>query len=325
VHRWTDTAQTPESLRPCVATFGNFDGVHRGHRAVLGRLLEEGGRHGLPAVAVTFDPHPAALFHREKGLPLITPDSLRDDLLADAGLDGLLVLEFTHEFAAQSAEDYVVHTFVENLQAKVLVVGEDTRGFGAGYTGDVDLLRALGEEHGFEVVVVHDVGDLGDAGHHRWSSTGVRDHLAAGHVAAAAEILGRPHKVVGTVVHGAHRGRDLGYPTANLDQDALGMVPADGVYAGWLTRLDLPAGDPERTLPAAISVGTNPTFDGTIRTVEAYVLDRDDLDLYDERVSVEFVEHIRPTLRFDSIDELLTAMAGDIEQCRQVLTSIVPS
>jgi riboflavin kinase/FMN adenylyltransferase len=144
-------------------------------------------------------------------------------------------------------------------------------------------------------------------------------------VAEAAEILGRPHKVVGTVVHGAHRGRDLGYPTANLDQDALGMVPADGVYAGWLTRLDLPAGDPERTLPAAISVGTNPTFDGTIRTVEAYVLDRDDLDLYDERVSVEFVEHIRPTLRFDSIDELLTAMAGDIEQCRQVLTSIVPS
>jgi riboflavin kinase/FMN adenylyltransferase len=126
-------------------------------------------------------------------------------------------------------------------------------------------------------------------------------------------------------VHGAHRGRDLGYPTANLDQDALGMVPADGVYAGWLTRLDLPAGDPERTLPAAISVGTNPTFDGTVRTVEAYVLDRTDLDLYDERVSVEFVEHIRPTLRFDSIDELLTAMAGDIEQCRQVLTSIVPS
>ena len=325
MHRWTDPAQTPESLRPCVATFGNFDGVHLGHRAVLGRLLEEGGERGLPAVAVTFDPHPAALFHREKGLPLITPDALRDDLLADAGIDGLLVLEFTHEFAAQTAEEYIVHTFVETLQARALVVGEDTRGFGAGYTGDVDLLRELGEEHGFEVVVVHDVGDLGDAGHHRWSSSAVRDHLAAGEVAEAAEILGRPHKVVGTVVHGAHRGRDLGYPTANLDQDALGLVPADGVYAGWLTRLDLPAGDPERTLPAAISVGTNPTFDGTVRTVEAYVLDRDDLDLYDERVSVEFVEHIRPTLRFDSIDELLTAMAGDIEQCRQVLTSIVPS
>ncbi|MDF2143909.1 bifunctional riboflavin kinase/FAD synthetase [Knoellia sp. p5-6-4] len=325
MHRWTDPTQTPESLRPCVATFGNFDGVHRGHRAVLGRLLEEGARLGLPSVAVTFDPHPAALFHREQGLPLITPDSLRDDLLADIGLDGLLVLEFTHEFADQTAEDYVRHTFVEALQARALVVGQDTRGFGRGYTGDVDLLRELGERHGFEVVVVSDQGDLGDAGHHRWSSTGVREHLAAGRVAAAADVLGRPHQVVGTVVHGAHRGRDLGYPTANLDQDALGMVPADGVYAGWLTRLDLPAGDVERTLPAAISVGTNPTFDGTIRTVEAYVLDRDDLDLYDERVSVEFVEHIRPTLRFDSVDELLTAMAGDVERCRQVLTTVVPS
>jgi riboflavin kinase/FMN adenylyltransferase len=153
----------------------------------------------------------------------------------------------------------------------------------------------------------------------------VRHHLAGGEVADAARILGRPHKVVGTVVHGAHRGRDLGYPTANLSQDALGLVPSDGVYAGWLTRLDLDPTDVERTLPAAISVGTNPTFDGTDRTVEAYVLDRDDLDLYDERVAVEFVEHIRPTLRFDSIEELLAAMAGDIEQCRRVLSSIVPS
>ena len=322
MHRWTDPAQTPESLRPCVATFGNFDGVHRGHRAVLGRLVEEGARHGLPSVAVTFDPHPAALFHREKGLPLITPDALRDELLADTGLDGLLVLVFTHEFADQTPEDYVVSTFVEALQAKVLVVGEDTRGFGKGYTGDVDLLRELGERHGFEVVVVNDVGD---EGLHRWSSSAVREHLAAGRVGAAASILGRPHQVVGTVVHGAHRGRDLGYPTANLDQDALGLVPADGVYAGWLTRLDLPAEHADRTLPSAISVGTNPTFDGTARTVEAYVLDRTDLDLYDERVAIDFVEHIRPTLRFDSVEELLTAMAGDIEQCRQVLKTVVPS
>jgi riboflavin kinase/FMN adenylyltransferase len=305
-----------------VATFGNFDGVHRGHRAVLGRLVEEGAHRGLPSVAVTFDPHPAALFHRDKGLPLITPDTLRDELLADTGLDGLLVLEFTHEFADQTPEDYVQRTFVEALQAKVLVVGEDTRGFGKGYTGDVDLLRELGERYGFEVVVVNDVGD---EGLHRWSSSAVREHLAAGRVGAAAGILGRPHQVVGTVVHGAHRGRDLGYPTANLGQDALGLVPADGVYAGWLTRLDLPVEHADRTLPSAVSVGTNPTFDGTVRTVEAYVLDRTDLDLYDERVAIDFVEHIRPTLRFDSVDELLTAMAGDIEQCRRVLKTVVPS
>jgi riboflavin kinase/FMN adenylyltransferase len=153
----------------------------------------------------------------------------------------------------------------------------------------------------------------------------VRRHLDAGEVAAAAAILGRPHKMTGTVVHGAHRGRELGYPTANLADDALGLVPADGVYAGWLTRTARPTGDPERTMPAAISVGSNPTFDGTVRTVEAYVLDRTDLDLYGEEVTLEFVEHIRPTLRFDSIEQLLEAMAGDIEKCRQVLASIVPS
>jgi riboflavin kinase/FMN adenylyltransferase len=322
VHRWTDPAHTPDELRPCVATFGNFDGVHLGHKAVLSRLVAEGSERGLPAVAVTFDPHPAALFHREKGLPLITPDAQRDELLADTGIDGLLVLDFTHEFAQQTAEEYIRHTFVETLRARAIVVGEDTQGFGRGYTGDVATLRELGQTLGFDVVVLEDLGDEVDP---RWSSSAVRHHLAGGEVADAARILGRPHKVVGTVVHGAHRGRDLGYPTANLSQDALGLVPSDGVYAGWLTRLDLEPSDVQRTLPAAISVGTNPTFDGTVRTVEAYVLDRDDLDLYDERVAVEFVEHIRPTLRFDSIEDLLAAMAGDIEQCRRVLTSIVPS
>ncbi len=322
MHRWTDPVATPDALRACVATFGNFDGVHLGHKAVLGRLIAEGSQRGLPAVAVTFDPHPASIFHPERGNDLISPGSLREDLLAATGLDGLLVLDFTVEFAQQTAEEFVRHTFVETLQAQVLVVGEDTRGFGKGYTGDANLLRELGEAYGFEVIVLTDLGDALDP---RWSSSAVRAHLGRGEVADAARILGRPHRVVGTVVHGAHRGRALGYPTANLSQDAKGLVPVDGVYAGWLTRLDLPESHPERTLPAAISVGTNPTFHGTARTVEAYVLDRTDLDLYDEKVAVEFVEHIRPTLRFDSIDELLTAMAGDIEKCRDVLRSIVPS
>lgn len=319
MHRWTDPAQTPEGLRPCVATFGNFDGVHLGHRAVLARLLAEASQRGLPSVAVTFDPHPAAIFHPET-LELIAAGRLRDELLETTGIDGLLVLDFTEEFAQQSAEEFIVRTFVETLGVSAIVVGEDARGFGRGYTGDVSTLAALGEEHGFDVIVLDDLGN-GE----RWSSSAVRRHLAAGEVGAASAILGRPHRMTGTVVHGAHRGRELGYPTANLAPDSLGLVPADGVYAGWLTRVAKPAKDPERTLPAAISVGTNPTFDGTVRTVEAYVLDRTDLDLYDEEVTVEFVEHIRPTLRFDSIDELLQAMAGDIEKCRQVLTSIVPS
>lgn len=320
MHRWTDSAQTPDSLRRSVATFGNFDGVHLGHRAVLSRLVQEGQQRGLPSVAVTFDPHPAALFSPEHGLELIAPGRLREELLAETSLDGLLVLDFTREFAEQTAEEFIVRTFVETLGVAALVVGADARGFGRGYTGDVDTLRKLGATHGFDVVVLDDLGN-GE----RWSSSAVRRHLAAGEVAAAAAILGRPHRMTGTVVHGAHRGRELGYPTANLSEDALGLVPADGVYAGWLTRSGLAAQDAERTLPCAISVGTNPTFDGTLRTVEAYVLDRTDLDLYDEQVSVEFVEHIRPTLRFESIEELLVAMAGDIEKCRQVLASIVPS
>jgi riboflavin kinase / FMN adenylyltransferase len=320
VHRWTDPSQTPGSLRPSVATFGNFDGVHRGHQAVLGRLVAEATARGLPAVAVTFDPHPAAIFKPEHGLELITPGSLRDDLLATTGIDGLLVLDFTKEFAEQTAEEFVVHTFVETLGVRALVVGADTRGFGRGYTGDAETLRRLGEQHGFDVIVLEDLGEV-----ERWSSSAVRRHLMAGEVADAAAILGRPHRMTGTVVHGAHRGRELGYPTANLSDDALGLIPADGVYAGWLTRTTLAPEEPDRTLPCAVSVGTNPTFDGTIRTVEAYVLDRTDLDLYDEQVTVEFVEHIRPTLRFDSVEELLEAMAGDVQTCRRVLASIVPS
>ena len=311
---WTSPSDTPPQLRPCVATFGNFDGVHRGHRAILDELTRQGRERDLPAVAVTFDPHPIEVMHPERAPEIISPGPLRDELLEQAGIAGLLSLPFTTEFAQTSAVDYVVDTFVTGLQAQALVVGADTRGFGAGYTGDVDLLRSLGEEHGFDVVVIEDQGET-----ERWSSSAVRTHLAAGEVAEASLILGRPHRVVGTVVHGHHRGRELGYPTANLGADSLGLVPADGVYAGWLVRLDLPEGDPERRLPAAISVGTNPTFDGQVRVVESYVLDRTDLDLYGERVAVDFVGHVRPTLRFDSIDELLVAMARDVERTRDLL------
>ena len=150
--------------------------------------------------------------------------------------------------------------------------------------------------------------------------------LAEGQVAEAARVLGRPHRVVGTVVHGNHRGRELGYPTANLAEDSLGLVPKEGVYAGWLTRVDQPEDATDRTMPCAISVGTNPTFaTQDRRTVEAYVLDRDDLDLYGETVMVEFTAHIRPTLRFDSIDELTAAMSQDVARCRELLAKIVPA
>lgn len=321
VHRWTSLETTPDGLTPCVATFGNFDGVHRGHQTILNAVITAARRHGVPAVAVTFDPHPVTVFHPERQTELIAPGRLRDEILAAIGLDGLLVLHFDREFARQLPQDYIVTTFVEGLRVKALVVGADTQGFGRDYTGDVDLLRQLGQEHGFEVIVLDDVGD-GE----RWSSSAVRRHLADGEVAQAATILGRPHRLVGEVVHGDHRGRELGYPTANMSPDSLGLIPADGVYAGWLTRVDHPDADPERTMPAAISVGTNPTFEGRrARRVESYVLDRTDLDLYGETVMVEFVEHIRPTLKFGSVDELLEAMSSDVERCHEVLrAAIVP-
>src|SRR5690349_13845531 len=183
VHRWTDPAQTPDSLRPSVATFGNFDGVHLGHRAVLGRLVEEGASRGVPSVAVTFEPHPATIFHPES-VELIAPGRLRDELLASTGVDGLLVLDFTREFADQTAEEFIVSTFVQTLGIKALVVGEDARGFGKGYSGDVALLSELGREHGFDVVVLEDLGE-GE----RWSSSAVRRHLDAGEVAEAAAVL----------------------------------------------------------------------------------------------------------------------------------------
>ena len=301
-------------MRPCVATFGNFDGVHRGHQAILGRVTQEAADRGLPAVVVTFDPHPVEVMHPERAPELIAPGALRDELLGEAGIDGVLVIPFTREYAQTSALDFVVGTFVDGLDVACLVVGADTRGFGAGYTGDVDLLRQVAAERGFELVVVDEVGD-GE----RWSSSTVRRLLAEGDVAGAAEILGRPHRVIGEVVHGEHRGRELGFPTANMSRDSLGILPADGVYAGWLVRRDLAEDHVDRRLPAAISVGTNPTFDGVRRVMESYVLDRTDLDLYGERVAVEVVERIRPTLRFTSIEELIDAMADDVTQTRAVL------
>ncbi|MGL5865151.1 MAG: bifunctional riboflavin kinase/FAD synthetase [Dermatophilaceae bacterium] len=319
MHRWSDASQTPADLRPCVLSLGNFDGVHRGHKAVLAALVDAGRRLNLPAIVATFDPHPAAVLHPERTLELIAPGRIRDDLIAASGVDGLLVLEFTAEFARQSPEDFVRSVVVGDLDARAVVVGMDTR-FGSRNSGDVATLAGLGEQLGFEVVALDDVGD-GE----RFSSTVVRRLLRDGDVAEAARILGRPHRVVGTVVHGNHRGRSLGYPTANLAADSAGLAPQEGVYAGWLTRVDLPADAPDRTMPAAVSVGTNPTFDtDDRRTIEAYVLDRDDLDLYDETVLVEFSAQIRPTLRFDSVDDLIEAMAQDVARCRELLAKVVP-
>ena len=318
MHRWTSLDDVPADLGRTVATLGNFDGVHRGHRAVLRTVTDLARERGLSAVAVTFDPHPVAVLHPERAPEEIAGLGHRLDLLAEAGLDGVVVIEFTREYAQLTPEDFVVETFVDGLRADVVVVGQDTR-FGLGNSGDVSTMRELGQRHGFEVVVQETAGEQ-EEGLRALSSTRLRRAIAEGDMGLAAQILARPHRVSGEVVHGHHRGRELGYPTANLEPRSEGMVPADGVYAGWLERPSLPEGAADRRLPAAISVGTNPTFDDVARrTVEAYVLDRTDLDLYGEVVAVDFVERLRGNVRFDSLDALTAQMAQDVERARALL------
>lgn len=319
MHHWNGFDDLPADLGACVVTLGNFDGVHLGHKAVLARAMDEAAALNLPAVAVTFEPHPIAVLRPDQAPELLTSLAQKLERLAMTGLYATLVLPFTREFAAQTPEEFVRTTLVDALHAKVVVVGVDTR-FGVRNSGNVDTLRELAARYGFAVVAVEDVGE-----HGRWSSTQIRELTQGGDVAMAAKVLGRPHVVRGVVVHGDHRGRGLGFPTANLAPELEGLIPADGVYAGWLVRSDLPAEASERTLPAAVSIGTNPTFDGVQRRVEAYVLDRDDLDLYGELVAIEFVDRLRPTLRFDSVDDLVVQMHDDVQRCRHILATLVPS
>lgn len=305
-----------------VVTIGNFDGVHRGHQAVLGRVVGLARADRRAAIAVTFDPHPARVHRPDEAPELLTGLDDRLDLLARTGLDGVLVLPYTLDLAALTAEEFVTRYLVEGLRARTVVVGHDVR-FGKGNSGSLATMVELGGTHGFEVVAVDDVGECHPhpGGTPRWSSSAARSLLAEGDVAGAADVLGRPHRLRGVVVHGDARGRLLGFPTANLG-DIEGMVPADGVYAGWLRRPELAGREPAHPdclMPAAISIGTNPTFDGVERRVEAYVLDRDDLELYDEQVVVELVERLRPTLRFDDVDTLVEQMHADVDQARGLL------
>jgi riboflavin kinase/FMN adenylyltransferase len=256
---------------------------------------------------MTFDPHPAQVHRPESTPPLLTGLVDRLELLAEIGLDAAVVVTYTLDFARALPEEFVRRCLVESLRARAVVVGHDTR-FGRDNRGDTGTMAELGERYGFAVEVVPDLG-AGVDGARRWSSSWARELIQDGAVAQAAEILGRPHRMRGIVVRGHARGRDLGFPTANLEPAASGAVPADGVYAGWLRR----HGGTGSPMPAAISVGTNPTFDDVARrTVEAHVLGRDDLELYDEEVVVEFVTLLRPTLRFDGVAPLITQMQQDV-------------
>ena len=291
-----------------VVTFGSFDGVQRGHQALLGEVKRIAAERGLQSVALTFDPHPGVFHGSRPGLQLIQGVPERVAAVKAQGIDVVSVIPYEKEFAAQSAAEFVANYLVGKYGAKVVVLGSDAR-FGARNSGDLNVLRELGRQHGFEVVEFSGIGP-GD-GETRWSSTLARHAIAAGNMPQARQVLGRHHAITGIVVHGDHRGRTLGFPTANL-ADTTGAVPPDGVYAGWLT--ELPAGE---RWAAAISIGTNPTFtDAPERRVEAFVLDKTGIDLYGRRVKVEFAQQIRPTLKFDSVAELVAQMHADVAKVR---------
>lgn len=312
MHYWDGLAAVPQDLGPTVVTIGNFDGVHRGHRHVLDQVVAAARSRELTSVVITFDPHPAVVHRPLERHESITAFGEKSRLLADTGLDGLVVLHYTLEFAQATPEEFVRSVIVDALHAAVVVVGHDVR-FGRHNSGDFATMQRLGAEYGFEVIAVEDFGE-----DRRCSSTWIRDALRAGDVAEAAQVLGRNHQVHGEVVHGFARGRELGFPTANLSDEVQGMVPADGVYAGWLHD------ESGRRWPAAVSVGSNPTFEGVARVVEAHVIDRpqeqvEDFDLYGQQVAVEFVQRLRGMVAFEGIAKLIEQMDDDVARTRQIL------
>ncbi|WP_284979973.1 bifunctional riboflavin kinase/FAD synthetase [Arthrobacter sp. fls2-241-R2A-200] len=322
VHIWNDPTEVPRDFGPTAVTIGNFDGVHRGHQHVLSQLTGAAKRHDIPSVAVTFDPHPAQV-HRPGSAPELLM-GLEDKLqaLGAAGVDAVLVMKYTLDLAAMSPEAFVRDVLLDGLQASHVVIGHDLR-FGAGNSGDVATMEDLGEQFGFGVQVVNEYGagvSIDDGGSdRRCSSTWVREALSEGDVTTAAALLGRPHRMRGEVVHGAARGRDLGFPTANLAHDSTGFIPADGIYAGWLV-------DQSGTRwPAAISVGSNPTFDGVSRQVEAHVIDRpeenvEDFNLYGQCVAVEFTRRLRGMVAYRGPEALVEQMRLDVAQAHELLT-----
>ena len=301
-----------------VVVIGNFDGVHPGHLAVLDEARSR--EPGRPLIVVTFWPHPVSVLRPEVGPMLLTGLAERIELLTAAGADRVEVIDFTPEVAGWSPQRFVEDVIVPLDPARV-VVGANFR-FGHRAAGTVDTLRELAAGR-FEVEGI----TLVRYGDEEICSSLIRQALTDGDVAHAAEHLGRPFAFRGVVTRGDQRGRELGFPTANLPVPADLACPADGVYAGWLTRRDhcgahgeqLTVGERPERWPAAISVGTNPTFDGHERRVESYVLDRDDLELYDAPVTVDFVDRIRGQVRFTSIDDLIVQMRDDVARTRRLL------
>jgi riboflavin kinase/FMN adenylyltransferase len=287
-----------------VVVIGVFDGVHKGHQALLNRAKEIAD--GRSIIALTFDPHPRAVFAPDSVPPMLTTLADRVELLKIHNADQVAVMKFNEQFAAMSPEKFVEDILVKQLHVSTVIVGKNFT-YGAKAVGNVETLKEDGARHNFSV----DVQELA-GGAEVISSSRIRNLVLEGKVEDARELLSRPHRLDGIVVHGEKRGREIGYPTANLGKIDGQTIPADGIYAGWLT-----VGI--NFWPAAISIGTNPTFEGDRgRQVEAYALDQQGLDLYDKAASIEFGWFLRPTLKFDGLDELLVQMKKDCDEARRL-------
>ncbi|WP_028928461.1 bifunctional riboflavin kinase/FAD synthetase [Pseudonocardia asaccharolytica] len=307
MQRWRGLEAVPTDWGRSVVTIGIFDGVHRGHQQLIDQAVARGRERGLPTVVVTFDPHPAELVRPGSHPARLTSLSRRAELIAERGVDAFCVLPFTVELSRMEPAEFAHEVLVERLHAVLVVVGSNFT-FGYRAAGDVDKLGRLGRRFGFGVEGLDLITDDGVT----FSSTYVRACIDAGDVVAAAAALGRLHRVEGVVVHGARRGRDLGFPTANVSCPPFTALPADGVYAGWFLHCG-------RRLPTAISMGTNPTFSGRERTLEAYVLDVDE-DFYGHEVSIEFAHRLRGQERYDGVDALVEQMHRDVARTRELLT-----
>ncbi|ORW17712.1 bifunctional riboflavin kinase/FMN adenylyltransferase [Mycolicibacter nonchromogenicus] len=322
MQRWRGQDEIPTDWGRCVLTIGVFDGVHRGHAELISHAVKAGRERGVPTVLMTFDPHPMEVVYPGNHPAQLTTLARRAELVEQLGIDVFLVIPFTPEFMKLTPDRYIHQLLVEDLHVVEVVVGENFT-FGRKAAGNVETLRRAGEQFGFGVESVSLVAERAAADQSvTFSSTYIRSCVDAGDVAAAAEALGRPHRVEGLVVRGDGRGRGLGFPTANVAPSAFAAIPADGVYAAWFTVLGhgqvpgtLVAGQRCR---AAVSVGTNPTFSGRARTVEAFVID-ETADLYGQRVAVDFVSRIRGQKKFDSVADLVAAMNTDVEKTRGLL------
>lgn len=318
----TDDDPCPDLGSGAVVTIGAYDGVHHGHQVVIDRVCTLASERSLIPVVVTFDRHPASVVRPEASPLLLTDLDQKLELLAETGAAVTMVVRFTPERAAESADDFVRRVLVDCLGARVVVVGDDFH-FGAGRQGNVTMLGEMGPELGFEVSPLRLVGAdraVAPTGSPKVSSTAIRHVLAEGDVASAATMLGRYHEVRGVVGHGDKRARVLGFPTANVVVPDGICLPADGIYAAWYVD------DTGSEHPAAISLGRRPTFydDQPYSLLEAHLLDvgDDGIDLYDQPARVRFAAHLRNELRFDSVDALIEQMGRDCDRAREVLQAM---